>query len=129
MSRDEDNPYRSPAALPDGAACTAVSAGGLTCPYCGHKFPLTWKRYVLAPNGVHRCPACGNRGKLQMTVAYRFASSLTVVALLGGGAFVGYLLAHIWGKVVAWALAVVITFALDKHYDQRLGVLERTDEV
>ena len=127
LSRSEDNPYRSPAAPPDGAASAAGPSRGLTCPYCEHRFPLTWKRYVLAPTGVHLCPACGKRGKLRLTAAYLLALVVTDIALQGGGALAGYLLAHIPGLVVGLALAFAISFAFDKHYDQRLRALERTD--
>jgi hypothetical protein len=129
MSRDEDNPYRSPAAHADAAACAEVPSSGLLCPYCGHQFPLTWERYVLAPNGRHRCPACGKKGKLRLTAAYLLALVFTDLALQGGGALVGYLLAGIWGAVVGLGVGSLTTFAFDKHYDQRLRVLERTEAV
>ena len=129
MNRNEDNPYRSPAAQPDGPASAAVPSRALKCPYCGHKFPLTWKRYILAPTGAHLCPACGKRGKLRLTAVYLLALVVTHVVLLGGGGLVGYLLAHTWGLAIGFGVGFVTSFAFDRYYDQRLTVLDRTDAI
>ena len=129
MDRNEDNPYRSPAVQPEGPASAAVPSRALKCPYCGHTFPLTWKRYIDAPTGAHQCPACGKTGKLRLTAVYLLALVVTDFALLGGGGLVGYLLAQTWGLAVGLGIGFVSSFAFDRHYDQRLRVLDRTDPV
>ena len=42
----------------------------LTCPFCTHQFPLTWRRYLTARFGRHVCPACGRRSTLGTGLVY-----------------------------------------------------------
>lgn len=43
----------------------------VTCPFCGHQFPLTWSRYWKQGfNGVVKCPQCSEKSHLQWTTAY-----------------------------------------------------------
>ena len=56
-------PWAKPPAAPK-------TDGLLACPYCGHRFPLTWKRYFMAGLNKVRCPQCNEQCRFQVTLAY-----------------------------------------------------------
>jgi hypothetical protein len=126
MKRQDDNPYMSPTAPPPMVELSALGVGGLTCPYCGWRFPLTWRRYIGEPWSFHTCPACQKRGRLRYTSRYVAASIVTMLVLVGGGLVLGHLLDENWGMLVGGAMGVLLGIPLDKKYDQRLRVFEAT---
>lgn len=72
----------------------------MLCPHCGKAFPLTWARYLAAPTGKHRCPACGLRSRLYPSVPYLLLLMLVACA----GAFPAALALALW-LGGAWAVA------------------------
>lgn len=63
--------------------------GILTCPYCGHKFPLTWGIYLSHSFTFGRiCPQCKVKADEEWTKPY----IIWLVVLAGVGVLVGVLI-------------------------------------
>lgn len=45
------------------------NSAALTCPFCKHRFPLTWRRYWKGTFGLV-CPSCGRMSKLRTGLLY-----------------------------------------------------------
>lgn len=110
------NPYQAPQAAPDVPGPRLA----LTCPRCGHRMPLTWRRYARAPLGGHACAACGARFRLRHDLRWYgpllllFLFFCVVPALL---------VTAQWGDVagtLTYGLCVAAMIALDKRVDENL---------
>jgi fumarate reductase subunit D len=106
----------------------------MKCPHCEYLFPLTWRRYLTAPLGVHRCPQCQQKSKLNHTAAYYTALLATLIVLVVGLAFPViyfeksltefYLSDYHWLGIYGAVLLFVI---LDKLFDNHLRILEKME--
>jgi hypothetical protein len=106
----------------------------MKCPHCDHLFPLTWRRYLAAPLGVHRCPQCRQKSKLNHAASYYTALLATLIVLAAGLAFpIIYFeksLTELYLKGYNWLGiygAVVVFVILDKFFDSRLRILEKME--
>jgi hypothetical protein len=125
-SRDEqlsNIQVRTSSTSPPGSA-------GMECPWCGHRFPMTWRRYFLSPLGKHSCPACGKQSRFRRTVGVLLRQSLMVSI---GGAPCGLFFClrfdwdHSW--LVGWFLgSLLVGLPLDKFYDGRFRRLEKCEK-
>jgi len=103
----------------------------MKCPKCEHVFPLTWRRYLSSPFGVHSCPACGQKSRFRMTFGYfaflvgvQLASDAVIVA--GAAIALGPGLGSLFGFTF-WVLVNVtagpILMFVDKNCESRFRTL------
>lgn len=107
----------------------------MKCPHCEHAFPLTWRRYLAAPLGHHRCPQCRQKSRLNHAAAYYTALLTALIVLIVGLAFPliyfektvveFYLRGYNWLAIYGAVLLFVI---LDKFFDGHLRILEKLND-
>lgn len=90
----------------------------MKCPFCDNEFPMTWRRYLLAPTCRHRCPYCQKRSKLALTRHYivslvllaAFQLLLTVVLIAAYSYGVG-------SVIIGGLIALAVWIPIDKYAD------------
>ncbi len=97
----------------------------MECPRCNEIFFLTWGRYLKAPMGGLTCPACGAGMELRHKWFY---GPLLVAGCCVTGAPMAMLAYYYFGepgRIPGWLLGAVIAgFPIDKHLENKFGVLK-----
>src|SRR5262249_37068162 len=105
----------------------------MTCPHCGHAFPLTWARYLRSPLGTHVCPDCGTISRLNWPFSY-FAFVIVSWIFFVNFAFlvISTLVApdrrQAMGAfyfVTVYIIGCIVMIPLDRWYDERFRKLEK----
>ena len=97
----------------------------MICPACKHEIPLTWGRYFSSPFGGHRCPQCGIKCRLTLTM--RYILSMFGVAVVLALMFIFPLLSMFGDRWYTWLLLLLIVcilgLPLDRWFDEHLRAL------
>jgi len=113
----------------------------LTCPFCKHQFPLTWRRYWKNLSGRHVCPSCGQSSKVRTGWPYwvvylpLLLISPFAVMSFASGIYGIVVPRHHFAEGVTWFLgspwfvAILIAlwallFPIDRVFDVRLRGLQ-----
>jgi hypothetical protein len=99
----------------------------MICPYCLHKFPLTWRRYFKSTFGRHVCPACAKVSRLPFKYSHFFF--LLVVGLIcaaPGTAVLLYLTSDFWA-VFGIIPTILIVLPLDMLLDAKFKQLQKVE--
>src|SRR5688572_19043673 len=105
----------------------------MTCPYCNHSFPLTWRRYAKSPLGKHTCPACSRKSKFTLTsfyltflmVSWIVFFVLAVVVTLLVFPMTWQQLVGIPYFVVLYLVGCIVIIPLDRIFDEWFRKLEK----
>ncbi len=99
----------------------------MTCPYCNHVFPLTWRRYFAEPTNKHKCPGCQKVSRLPWSLSYLML--LVLAQSIAGGPLALYALVKFGGHwaIAGWTVGALLTGTLiDKMVlDERYRTLQR----
>lgn len=117
----------------------------LTCPFCKHQFPLTWRRYWTSLSGRHVCPSCEQRSKVRTGWPYwavylplLLISPFAVVAFALG--LYGIVVSrHHFNEGISWFLGSpwlvatllalwALLFPIDRVFDVRLRGLQASKD-
>ncbi len=110
----------------------------MTCPYCNHSFPLTWRRYFSSPFGRHVCPQCGRKSKFRLTVSYVAVISVAWIVFYGLAlALTVLVFPKTWREIlgipyfaVIFLIGCMVVLPFDKLLDGKFRRLEKLkDEV
>ena len=102
----------------------------MTCPYCNHVFPLTWRRYLSEPGAKHRCPNCQKFSRLPWSISYFtlliLAQSIAGVPL---AAYADFKFGGYW-PLAGWIVGAFLTGTpIDKMIlDEKYRALQRLDD-
>ena len=94
----------------------------MKCPYCHHKFDLTWKEYFREIWGRHDCVACKRRFKLSFSWLYLAITVLMALIIGGLATFLivrwthSRLIAAIGGLVIVLVVLLPLDRWLDDHW-------------
>ena len=91
----------------------------MKCPYCHHKFDLTWKEYFCEIWGHHNCVACKRRFKLSFSWSY-LAIAVLMALIIGGLAtflIVRWTHSRVMAAVCSLAIVLVVLLPLDRWLD------------
>lgn len=97
----------------------------LVCPYCHHRFLLSWVHYLRGGPRHYQCPSCRQKSFL---LREGWSWMLTAAACIEGGVFVGYiclmLTKNIWFTTIAAILGVLIFgLPVDRYCERHYGKL------
>ncbi len=121
MSGSDLNPYR-----PSTTPGVIYSPDGLECPYCLHRFPLTFARYLFEPTDTHRCPKCRQKSKLRFSRAH--LSYLLKMGVFHG--LVGFMLTYaafvvsgVFACIGVGAGYLLMALEQDRRHDAKRGLV------
>ncbi|MES2818781.1 MAG: hypothetical protein V4812_07360 [Pseudomonadota bacterium] len=101
----------------------------MQCPSCNTQFELTWRRYLQAPTGRHRCPACKATFRLARSLRYWLLTLAFAALVLGGVVGVAHATdcdcaAAAWKWPATAGLMLLLSalyMVLDRHLENRMG--------
>lgn len=100
----------------------------LTCPFCGHQFPLTWGRYLKQGFKSHvKCPQCSEISHLQWSPTYKawiftlciIAATIDTLAVIACFVFMGSRGVSLFPIAIAVVslILICISYPIDKYFD------------
>lgn len=101
----------------------------MQCPRCHTPIELTWRRYLQAPLGRHRCPACKACFRLVRPLRYWLLTLAYAALLLGGMAGISQATgcdcaaaAWKWPAIAGLMLLLsALYMVLDRRLENRMG--------